>query len=88
MKHKYALPRRTLHRVNPPFSRVLRKHWLLFVMLVPATVYALIFSYIPMTGIVLAFKNYQYKRRHLFFAVGGVCITLSFWYRSRASSAW
>ena len=32
----------------------LRKHWLLFVMLLPAVIYVIIFSYVPMTGIVLA----------------------------------
>ncbi|MCR5106777.1 MAG: ABC transporter permease subunit [Lachnospiraceae bacterium] len=37
-----------------------RKHWMLLLMLLPATVYVVIFSYVPMTGIVLAFKNYQY----------------------------
>jgi len=61
VKHKQTVPQRTLHRVNPPFWRVLRKHWLLFVMLLPATAYAIVFSYTPMTGIILAFKNYQYK---------------------------
>ena len=61
MVHKRAVPQRTLHRINPPFLRVLRKHWLLFVMLLPATAYAIIFSYTPMTGIILAFKNYQYS---------------------------
>ena len=34
-----------------------RKHWLLLVMLAPALLYVIVFSYIPMTGIVLAFKN-------------------------------
>lgn len=29
-------------------------------MLAPALLYVIIFSYVPMTGIVLAFKNYQY----------------------------
>ena len=29
-------------------------------MLLPAVIYVLIFSYIPMTGIVLAFKKYNY----------------------------
>ena len=38
----------------------LRKHWLLFVMLLPAVIYVIIFSYVPMTGIVLAFKKYQH----------------------------
>jgi putative aldouronate transport system permease protein len=34
---------------------------MLLAMLAPAIIYAIIFSYIPMTGIVLAFKNYQYS---------------------------
>ena len=29
-------------------------------MLVPALIYVIVFSYIPMAGIVLAFKNYRY----------------------------
>ena len=33
---------------------------MLLLMLLPATLYVIVFSYIPMTGIVLAFKNYQY----------------------------
>lgn len=39
----------------------LKKHWLLFVMLIPAIVYVLVFSYAPMTGLVLAFKRYQFR---------------------------
>lgn len=42
------------------FFRTVKKHWMLLLMLLPATLYVIIFSYIPMTGIVLAFKNYQY----------------------------
>lgn len=61
MAYRRIVPQRTLHRINPPFIRVLRKHWLLFVMLLPATAYAIIFSYTPMTGIILAFKNYKYS---------------------------
>ncbi|MBQ9309107.1 MAG: sugar ABC transporter permease [Clostridia bacterium] len=48
-------------RVKPRFSQTLRKHWILLLMLLPAVVYVVIFNYIPMTGIVLAFKNYQYS---------------------------
>lgn len=39
----------------------LKKHWLLFVMLIPAIAYVLVFSYAPMTGLVLAFKRYQFR---------------------------
>ena len=48
-------------RVKQSFPQVFRKHWLLFVMLIPATAYVLLFSYVPMTGIIMAFKNYQYS---------------------------
>lgn len=37
----------------------LSRNWLLFLMLVPATVYVLIFSYWPMSGVVLAFKDFR-----------------------------
>lgn len=38
----------------------LRKYKILLLMLLPALIYTLIFSYLPMAGIVLAFKNYNY----------------------------
>lgn len=44
-----------------PFTKVIRKHWLLLLMLLPATLYVIIFSYIPMTGIVMAFERYNYE---------------------------
>ena len=36
------------------------KNKVLLLMLVPAVAYVVIFSYLPMGGIVLAFKNYKY----------------------------
>lgn len=44
-----------------PASKVFRKHWLLLLMLLPAVIYVLIFSYVPMSGLVLAFEKYQYR---------------------------
>ena len=38
----------------------LKKNKLLFIMLLPAIAYYIIFKYIPMTGIILAFKKYTY----------------------------
>ena len=38
------------------------KNRVLLVMLLPALIYTVIFSYIPMTGIVLAFKRYDYGK--------------------------
>lgn len=48
-------------RYKVPVLKTARKHWMLLLMLAPALLYVIIFSYIPMTGIVLAFKNYQYS---------------------------
>lgn len=45
---------------KPPIGKTLRKNWMLLLMLLPALLYVIVFSYIPMTGIVLAFKKYQY----------------------------
>jgi putative aldouronate transport system permease protein len=42
------------------FLRKLNKNKVFLIMLAPAVIYALIFSYIPMGGIVLAFKKYTY----------------------------
>ncbi len=44
-----------------PFTRVVRQHWVLLIMLLPAVLYVIVFNYIPMTGIVLAFKNYNFR---------------------------
>ena len=43
-----------------PFMRVLRENKILLLMLLPAVVFIIIFAYIPMGGIILAFKNYRY----------------------------
>lgn len=39
----------------------LKKNKILFLMILPAVLYFFIFYYLPMTGIVLAFKNYNYS---------------------------
>ena len=43
-----------------------KKNKLLFVMLLPAVCYFVIFNYIPMAGIIVAFKNYRFDRGILF----------------------
>ena len=47
-------------KVKMPFTKVIKKHWLLLLMLFPAVAYVIIFSYIPMSGLVLAFEKYSY----------------------------
>lgn len=41
--------------------RELRAKWPLYVMFLPIAVYFIIFAYIPMTGIVMAFKEFNYR---------------------------
>ena len=43
------------------FMKIIKRHWLLLMMLLPSLLYVIIFSYVPMTGIILAFKRYQYN---------------------------
>ncbi|MCD7737662.1 MAG: ABC transporter permease subunit [Lachnospiraceae bacterium] len=52
---------KTIGPPKMPFWKVVRKHWMLLLMLLPAVIYVIIFSYAPMTGIVLAFKKYNYQ---------------------------
>ncbi|MCE5343328.1 MAG: ABC transporter permease subunit [Eubacteriales bacterium] len=61
MQVKAGAINRDLAHQKPPLFKTLKKHWLLLAMLLPATIYVVVFSYIPMTGIVMAFKNYQYS---------------------------
>jgi putative aldouronate transport system permease protein len=42
------------------FTYELRKNRALFTMILPATVFTLIFAYLPMSGLVLAFKDYRF----------------------------
>ena len=41
-------------------GKLISRNKVLLIMLVPALIYVIVFSYIPMAGIVLAFKNYRY----------------------------
>lgn len=38
-----------------------KKYWPLYLMLIPAIIYFILLCYVPMTGIVLAFKDYSFK---------------------------
>ena len=41
------------------FIHEFRKHWILFLMLIPAFAFFVVFSYIPMAGIYIAFVNFK-----------------------------
>ena len=45
--------------VNNPLAKDLRRDYQLYIMLFPAIALFLIFSYVPMTGLVIAFKEYR-----------------------------
>ena len=42
------------------FFRLVSENKVLLMMLLPSVIYIVIFAYIPMSGLVLAFKNYRY----------------------------
>ena len=42
-----------------PFIKDISKNWEMYLMILPAVLFFLIFSYIPMAGIVIAFKKYN-----------------------------
>ena len=42
------------------FLGKLKRYRVLLLMLLPAVLYVILFNYIPMAGIVLAFKKYNY----------------------------
>lgn len=39
-----------------------KKNWILYVMILPVTVYYIIFAYVPMYGVQIAFKDYNIKK--------------------------
>lgn len=48
-----------------PFKNLayeIRKHWILFLMILPATLYLIVFMYLPMPGVYIAFVNYNVRK--------------------------
>ena len=37
-------------------------HWQLYLMMIPAVAYIIIFAYVPMYGILMAFKDFSLKK--------------------------
>ena len=46
---------------TPGFLTQLKRHGVLYAMFLPVAVYFLVFAYLPMTGIVVAFKDFNYQ---------------------------
>lgn len=53
-------------------KNVMKKYWVLYLMLVPAVVYIFIFNYVPMYGVTIAFKDFQASKGILGSSWGGV----------------
>lgn len=49
------------------FLQEMRKHGVLYIMFIPVAIYFIIFAYFPMAGIVMAFKDFNY-RQGIFFS--------------------
>ncbi len=54
-----SVPRR---RLSDRFIRSVRKYWIYYAMMIPGLILVATFSYAPMYGIVLAFKNFKMKK--------------------------
>lgn len=44
---------------RPPLGTNLKKHWRLLIFVIPALVYVIIFQYLPMYGIIIAFEDFK-----------------------------
>jgi ABC-type polysaccharide transport system permease subunit len=42
-----------------PFARGVKKHWMLYLILLPSLFFLIVFSYLPMFGIVTAFQDFS-----------------------------
>lgn len=52
-----AAPRRLLRRLTPA-----ARHWVLYLMFAPLALYAVVFWYVPIAGLVVGFKEYNYQQ--------------------------
>ena len=51
-----------VYSLKKGFLWEIRKNKILFAMLMPAVIYFIVFHYVPMGGIIIAFKNYRFDR--------------------------
>ena len=49
-----------IHMKKKGFGYKLKKYRVLLLMLAPAVLYIMLFSYVPMVGALMAFKDYNY----------------------------
>lgn len=46
-------------RQKDGWGKCLRRYWLVYVMLIPGLAYIILFKYVPMYGVIMAFKDYK-----------------------------
>ena len=44
------------------FTKTMRRHWMLYVMIIPVLLYYIVFHYLPMFGIIIAFQDFRVTR--------------------------
>lgn len=59
---KQAVRLKNSARKQNGFVRAMKKHWMLYSMAVPAVVLLILFNYLPMVGIVMAFQDLDYSK--------------------------
>ena len=59
MQKKHSLPRQSGHRTG--WQRLIHD-WRLYLMLLPAVIWLIVFCYVPMYGVLIAFKDYRVSR--------------------------
>ncbi len=62
MQKKKEKQEQKLKPRRPTLRSELKKNGILFCMLLPAVLYVLIFNYLPMPGMIVAFKNFNYGK--------------------------
>ena len=60
MSHRSKESDKALQRNG--LGKAIKDHYILYIFLLPALVYIIIFSYLPMYGIQIAFKNYTISK--------------------------
>lgn len=54
--------KRAFHAWKRAWVRSLKKYWQLYLLLIPVVVYYVMFKYVPMTGVQIAFKEFNFRK--------------------------
>ena len=79
-----AVSKKASKKARKGFGFYLKRDWLLYLLLLPGVIYFLLFKYLPIFGIIIAFKNYK-----PFFGISGIFTSEwfgLFWFKRFMSS--